>query len=341
MNYFEAIANLKKNGAASLYLINGEEAYLADKLEKAIIQTVFPGNDDDGLQVLNNDTGIDELVNAVESMPFFSEKNLIIIRNTNLFKERKNANDKQPNRNEEKLIDLLSNMPPYSILVLTTTEKIDKRRKLYKVIDKYGVNVEVMPIKARDIRDWLQSKLTEINREFSRTAYEYFIEATSVMAQISLGFLEQEIEKLTLYTDKQVIDRDDLKKVFASIPEVSIFAMLDAISEKNLKQALMLLEEQLIAGVHPLKMITMLSRHTRQLLQANVLLQDKCTARQIAEKLGVVPFIGEKLMNKSRRFKQSRLQQTLIDLADLDYRLKSGQADCAALEKIIINLCRE
>ena len=38
MNYFEAIANLKKKGLSSLYLISGEESYLANKFEKAVIK---------------------------------------------------------------------------------------------------------------------------------------------------------------------------------------------------------------------------------------------------------------------------------------------------------------
>ena len=33
MNYFEAIANLKKKELSSLYLISGEESYLANKFE--------------------------------------------------------------------------------------------------------------------------------------------------------------------------------------------------------------------------------------------------------------------------------------------------------------------
>lgn len=341
MNYFEAIANLKKKELSSLYLISGEESYLANKFEKAVIKKTFPGNNTDGVQILSTEASVDEIVNSVESMPFFSEKNLIIVRNSTLFKERKNANEKQANRNEEKLIQLFSDMPTYSILLLVTVDKIDKRRKLYKAIDKHGIHVEALPIKARDIKDWLQNKLYEIHREFSREAYEYFIEATSVMAQISLGYLEQEFEKLTLYTDKTRIEKEDLIKVFSSIPEVSIFAMIDAISEKKLKQALVLLEEQLIAGEHPLRLITMLSRHTRQLLQVNVLLRQGATSRQIAESLGVVPFIAERLMKKSRSFKQEVLQQVLIDLAEVDYQLKSSQADCIALERIIINLCSE
>ena len=339
MNYFEAIANLKKKGLSSLYLISGEESYLADQFEKTVIKKTFPGNNTDGVQILSSEASVDEIVNSVESMPFFSEKNLIVVRNNNVFKERKNSNEKQTNRNEEKLIQLFSDMPTYSILLLVTTDKIDKRKKLYKTIDKYGMHVEALPIKARDIKDWLQNKLSEIQREFSREAYEYFIEATSVMAQISLGFLEQEFEKLTLYTDRKRIEKEDLIKVFSSIPEVSIFAMLDAISEKNLKQALVLLEEQLTAGEHPLKLITMLSRHTRQLLQTNMLLEQGRASRQVAESLGVMPFIAEKLIKKSRHFRQEVLQETLIDLAEVDYQLKSSQTDCIALERIIINLC--
>lgn len=343
MTYLEIINAIEKGELKSVYLIAGEEMYLTSKIERAIRQKLLPAGSQDGLNILNGDVGIDELINLVDSVPFFGDRNVIIVRNTILFKERKKAADEEKSAastsQEEKLIKLLSDMPPYSVLILESGEKADKRRKLYKTIAKYGAVAEVLPIRAWEVRDWLNEKLLEMNRQFERAAYEYFLEATSMMHPISLSFLDQELDKLALYTENKVITKADLLKVLASIPEVSIFAMLDAISDKNTKKALLLLSEQLTAGEHPLKMITMLSRHTRQLWQAKLLADKGNNPKKIAESLGLVPFIAEKLTQKSRKFNETVLKNALVNLADADYRLKSGQADCVLLERIVIELC--
>lgn len=343
MTYLEMISAIKKGELKSVYLIAGEETYLTRKIEQAIRKKLLPDSNQDGLNILNGDVGIDELINLVDTVPFFGDRNVIIVRNTTLFKERKKAADEEKaaasNKQEEKLIALLADMPPYSVLILESGEKADKRRKLYKSIVKYGAVAEVSPIRAWEVREWLNEKLLEMNRQFERTTYEYFLEATSMMNPISLSFLDQELDKLALYTKKKIITKADLLQVLASIPEVSIFSMLDAISDKNVKKALLLLSEQLTAGEHPLKMITMLSRHTRQLWQAKLFADKGDSPKKIAESLGLVPFIAEKLTQKSRKFDEKVLKNALINLADADYRLKSGQADCALLERIVIELC--
>lgn len=341
MNYFEAIGEINKGAIQPIYLISGEETYLASKLEKKIVAKLLPEGQQDGLNVLNGDVEMDELINLIDTVPFFGERNVIVIRNTNLLKERKkNAdNENSSNRGEDKLIHLFSDMPPYSSLVLITPEKADKRRKLYKAIAKYGAVVEVLQIKAWEVKDWLQGKLNEIDRQFARDAFDYFLELTSVMNHISLGFLEQEIDKIALCSNKKVIVKQDLVESLASVPEVSIFAMLDAISDKKVKKALQLLSEQLAAGEHPLKIITMLSRHTRQLWQAKLLASKGHNSKMIAGDLGLLPMIAERLVNKSKNFNEEILKNTLLHLVDADYKLKSGQANCALLETIIIELC--
>lgn len=340
MNYFEAAAELKKNIVKPIYLISGEETYLASKLEKMIIDKVLPADERDNVMMCNPDMGIDELINMLESVPFFGGKNVLVMRNGNFFRERKKSVDQdKPNKNEEKLMQVLMNMPEYSMLILLTTEKADKRRKLYKTIAKFGAVVEVAALRAWDVKDWLNSRLREVDREFDRAAFEYFLEVTSVMNTISLGTLDQEVQKLLLYTDKKIITKDDLLQTMATSAEVSIFAMLDAISAKNIKKSLQLLSEQLTAGEHPLKLITMLSRHVRQLWQAKVFQAKGYASKQIASELGMVPFIAEKLVEKSKTFSVEKLEQAAIDLAEADFKCKSSQADCAMLDKIIIELC--
>lgn len=338
------MAAIKKGDLKSVYLIAGEETYLTEKVEKALLAKLLPGGAADGLQKFSGDIDLDELINLIDSAPFFTDRNVILVRGSNLFKEKKasaaGTQKAKPDKREARFLATISDMPPYSVLILETHEKADKRRKLYKAIDKYGAAVETEALHAWNISDWLQSKLFELGKQLDREAHAYLLEAIGAMQQISLGFLDQELSKLELYTDKKLITKEDLLQVLSGMPEVSIFAMLDAVSDKNIGKALHLLTEQLSAGVYPLNIAALLTRHVRQLWQAKTLEAKGYKGRQLAAPLGLVPFIAEKVGQKSRGFSEAALKRAMLDLAETDYKLKSGQAEPALLERIIIELCQ-
>lgn len=343
MKYAEAMAAIKKGDLQAVYLIAGAETYLAEKVAQALLDKLLPAGSKDGLQKFSGDIASDELINLIDSAPFFTERNVIWIRGTSLFKEKKSSSEAKtkakPNASEDRLIAALSDMPPYSVLILETHEKADKRRRLYKAIDKYGAAVEVDPIQAWNISDWLQGKLFELGKQLDKEAYAYLMDAIGVMQQISLGFLDQELSKLALYTDRKLITKQDLLQVLSGLPEVSVFAMLDAVSDRDIAKAMQLLAEQLAGGIQPLSIAALLTRHVRQLWQAKTLEDKGYKGKQLAAPLGLVPFIAEKVGLKSRNFSEARLKQAMLDLAEADYKLKSGQAEPAMLERIIIELC--
>lgn len=343
MNYGQAMAEIKKGSRHGVYLIAGEEQYLAEKVMQALLEKLLPAGDLEGLQKINGDIGLEELLNLIDSAPFFADRNVILVRNSQLFKEKKNAAGAKtkPSKLEERFMATLSDMPPYSVVIFQLSEKADKRRKLYKVIEKHGLVVEADPIPVWGIGDWLQSKLLELGKSLDREAYAYLLEGIGMMQKISLGFLDQELGKLALYTERKQITKDDLLMVLSGLPEVSAFAMLDAVSDKNVAKALRLLREQLAAGTYPLQLAALLTRHVRQLWQAKTLEARGCRGRQLAGPLGLVPFIAEKVGQKSRNFSEAALKAAMLDLAEADYLFKSGYADASLLEKIIIELCQQ
>jgi DNA polymerase-3 subunit delta len=218
---------------------------------------------------------------------------------------------------------------------------VDKRRKLFKVIEKHGIAVEVSHLKAKEVRSWLTVKLGELNKRMASDAMEYFLGIVSIMSKVSLGFLHNELEKIALFTaQKTLITQQDLVVIMSAIPEISVFAMIDAVSQKQVGKALQLIGEQLQAGEHPLKLISLLARQVRMMWQAKEMAERGYGSRDIADKLGLVPFIGEKMLKQSRNFTPATLKQTTIALASADHDLKSGRANGMILEEIIIGMCR-
>ena len=351
MNYGEFMAALRQHGLKHVYLLSGEESYYIDKAEKQLLKRLFPGGEreqQDALQRLDGDMDLDGLIGMMESAPFFADKNVVLLKNTRLFKEKKSGakeekagkkGKSQSEKQEERLLAAIGNMPEYSYIIFETPEKADKRRKLYKAVQAAGSVLEAEPVRAWTIGDWLKDRLLSLDKELDAEAYTYFMGAVSMMQQISLAYLDKEFEKLALYTAERRLTKKDLLQVFSSIPEVSGFSMLDAISAHDVKKALSLLDRQIQDGVYMPLLLGLLVRHVRQLWQAKTLMERGIRGRQLGGPLEMNPFIAEKLGRASQTFGEAALKRALLDLADADYYLKTGQAGPELLENVIIGLC--
>lgn len=338
MKYTDALKELQHKNLKSMYLIAGEETYLAEKYLKTLLNIINPTNDADSIQYFDGSSDLKAILQALDSSPFFSEKNIIIARDLKLLQDKLSEKDK---KDEKIFLDYLSTIPEYSILILRWQGKVDKRRKLIKSIEKIGTLVECEPLNYWNINEWLNNRLNELGLRFDREAYAYFIEAIKSMDKISLGFLEQELFKLTLYTEKKYIDRQLLEKVLSSIPEISAFSLWDALCAKNIALVLELFDIQRQSGIHPLRLLALLVRQVRQLWQVKVYLSERQNTRQIATALKLSPFITEKIIKQANNFTLKRIEQTLQDLADADYKLKTGSNEPALMENIFISFCQE
>ncbi|HWR41290.1 MAG TPA: DNA polymerase III subunit delta [Patescibacteria group bacterium] len=353
MDYKAAMDHIARETLRPVYLLHGEESYLLRRVSGAILdRTLTPEEREMNLTVLDRDPALSQLIGLLETAPFFGEKNVVLIRQSQLTaaarKERgedaaaggDDTGKPQSAAGEERLLKLLANMPECSMLILMTA-KADKRRKIYKTIEKYGMVVEAPPLKGKELRAWLTGRLAERKLKLAPDAAEYLLTAVSLMSQVSLDFIENELEKAALHqVGPGAVSLAALQQTLSAAPEISVFAMLEALSQKQLAEALGLLEAQLAAGEHPIKLLALLARQVRQLWQTRMLAGKGQGSREIAEYFRVPPFIGEKLLKQSRSFDGEKLKQALLELADADRDLKSGRASALALERIMIDLCR-
>ena len=333
------MAAIRKGELPHVFLLSGEEPYYIDKAKESLLGKLFPSGAGmaDALQKISGDMAIDDLLASIEAAPFFADKNVILIAGTNLFRESKAPADSKA---IEALVRQFGDMPPYSYLIFVAPYKADKRRKLYKALAKEGLVLESEPLRAWNIQDWLQGKMQAIHKQMDRDAYAYFAGAVSMMQQISLSYLDKEFDKLALFSKAPRITRAELIAVFSGLPEVSVFALLDAISARDGKKALMLLRRQLADGTYFTVLLALLTRHVRQLWQAKVLMAKGVRGRALAKPLELNPFIAEKLGRAAASFKEPVLKRAMLLLIDADYLLKTGQAGNELLEEAVITLCK-
>lgn len=344
MTVYELLQSFNKGKLHAVYLLFGEERYYARQVEKALIDAaLLPEDREMGLQIFDQDPSVSELLQMIESMPFFGGKNVIIIRDTKLFRAGKgNDAEEAADKTDPRLLDCLQHIPDYTHILFVTGDKVDKRRKLYKAVEKAGAVVELVPLKTREARVWVQERLRESGKSIIPEALDYLMTGISFMPQISMGFLDQETQKIVLHSgERQRITLEDIKASIAGIPEINIFAMIDAMSQKNIRLALKLLDEQLATGEPPMRILMLFARQTRSLLYVKELASEGRTTQDIAKSLGLHPFIAEKMLSQTHRFTESKLKQIIMRISDVDRAIKSGRAGNVSLEGIVIEMCKD
>lgn len=347
MNYTTAMEQIAAGRIAPVYLLYGEETYLVHELEKRLIDALLPSGERElGLTILDSDPSPDGLSRLVETTPFFTDKNVIVLRGTSFFRTKKGASQTEEAESSvenvdvisESMLKLIASIPDYSYLVFVAGDKVDKRKKLFKAVEKYGVVVELAALKARDVRPWIITQLAKMNKKMTTEAQEHLLAIVSIMPQVSLGFLASELEKVALFSGKrETISHEDLIKTLSHVPEVSVFVMLEALSQKQTAKAIELLSDQLTSGDYPLPL---LAWQVRMLWQAKWLSKQGYDPHEIASELKVSPFVGEKLLRQSRSFSAEKLQEGLLRLANADRDMKVGKADGRVLEQFVIELCQ-
>ena len=86
--------------------------------------------------------------------------------------------------------------------------------------------------------------------------------------------------------------------------------------------------------------MTLLVNHVRRLLRAKYFIAQGVTGRKLGEPLEMNPYIAQKLGDTAKGYSEQILEEVFIELAEADFKLKTGRAGVEVLERIIFKLCK-
>lgn len=329
MKFKDFMAELDKD-LKNVYLLCGEETFYIDKAREKIFSRLQVAKSDVVTFDFAEKIPLPDIVNAIDSAPLFNPQNVVLVKNASFL----SAEGKS-----ERLESVLQFMLPTNFVIFIV-KSADKRRKLYKVISKVGAVLEAEPLRSWQLDEWLNEKLQSIEKVMYSDARKYFMERVGILPEISLWYLENELDKISLAVKGQEIKVEHLRRLLTELPEVSNFALTDAIDARKAKAAVQILRTWLRdRNKFPLVIIVLVN-HIRQLIRAKFFIKKGVKGRALGEPLELNPFIAQKVGEKSATYPQKLLEEVFLDLADADFKMKVGRAGIEVLEKIVIKLCR-
>lgn len=315
--------DIKTGQLKQIYLLYGEESYLVRQYRDRLLAAMLG----DGSQMnLNRYEGkgvsVEEVIDMAETMPFFSDRRVIILEDTELFKG-----------GGEKLSEYLK-APAESSSFILVERDVDKRSSLYKTVKKYGYAAEFGRQDKGMLQKWVAGILKREKKQITLQTLEVFLESCGD----NMENIQRELEKLLSYTmGKDVVTTEDVRAICVPQIQDNIFKMVEAIADGNSERALGLYYDLLALREPPMRILALIGRQFNLLLQVKELVQKGYPQAQIAEKTGLRDFVVRKYMKQAAGFKGPFLRQALEDCAGADYDIKSGKmADQLSVELLIV-----
>jgi len=319
--------HIKAGSFKPFYLLYGSEGYLKKLYREKLKAAILGENNDINYSYFDGkDLNLKEVIEVSQTLPFFCDRRLIIIENSNLFKTSSD------------LCDMLHDTPDSTILLFVENE-VDKRNKLFKMVKDQGNVSEMNGLDGKNLKLFVVSLLEQGGKHITENLVTYFLDKTGT----DMENICNEVEKIISYTmDRDVITAQDIDAVVTIQTIGKIFQMIDAIGSKQQNKALAMYYDLLSLREKPMSILFLIIRHFNILLQVKDLQGRSYNPTTISEMVGIPPFAASKYLNQSKNFTSKRLKEALEFGVDTEEQIKTGRMiDKIGIELFIITFSKK
>ncbi len=330
---------LKDNKLNSMYLLYGEETFLLETCLKKI-KHIF-GELVKGINYIEiDDTNFSELIQDLETPAFGFNKKLIVVKNVGLFKrevKKKGATFAETRELLEKYIKENKDIIKESVILVFIEESVDKI-KLLNTVEEFGAvvcNFEYQ--KPAQIIARLKGICKAYNVNVEESTLKYLIEGSLTGMQDLINEIRKQIEYAGSggTITKESIDLLAVKQI-----DSVIFDLTDNLGKKNIKEALIILNNLIYAKEPLQKILITLYNHFKKIYIVKLAMEQN---RNVTEALNLKPnqtFLVNKYRGQSNFFSKDELKSILDELIKLDSNYKVGLIDLkVGLESILCRYC--
>lgn len=259
----------------------------------------------------------DDLLEDLQTVSFFAEKKVIIIRN---FQEVEKADEYVLNR----YLAYFEKPNPDVITVIMLSELLPDTTPLGKALFKYAYIEKVKDMDKKDYPEFVRNLFRKYNYTITDDAVEALLERTN----LDFNAIHQEAEKLMLfaYDTKEINERAVMLLVSRNLEE-NIFELTNALLSKNQTKTIEIFYDLVARNEDPLRILNNIVAKVRELMHTKLLLDKGYRQDQIAEHFHIKSGRAYYLVKNAQSIPFNQLENHLKKLSKLDYDIKSGKID--------------
>ncbi len=334
MDIQKALSAIRKGTVQPVYLVLGQERYLADSFRREIVKAAL-SDDEIEFNLAHFDLKETPVSLALEdalSIPFFGDYRIVFLDNPSFLTGEKKASDVE--HNMEEFAAYLEQPSPSTILVIMAPyEKLDERKKIVKKLKATSEIIDVSRMNEKTVKDYTQKYLSNEGYEISQEAFDLLLRLTDM----ELSKVMMELPKLLLYSsDTKSITKKAVEDLVPKSLENNIFDMVTFVMSGKTEQALVLYQDLILQGEETIKINAILVGQFRLLVQAKILMDLGYQQKNIAEVLKIHPYRVKLAMQQARGFQLNLLGKVLDELVENEFKMKTGQMEKELLFELFI-----
>jgi len=302
---------IKKGQISPIYFLYGEEAYFIDKISDFIGAKVLTEEEKGFNQMVlyGKDVSIDDIVGNAKRYPMMAERQVVIVKEA-----------QHLSRTIEDLCAYAENPQQTTVLVICYKyKKLDKRKKLHKIIKKNGVIFESKKLYENQVSDWLRKHLLGNGYTISHKASLLLIEYLGT----DLGKISKELEKLKLVLPKETeINPQHIEEHIGISKDYNNFELKRAIGDRDIVKATKIIN---YFAQNPkdnpfILTITLLHSFFTQLLQYHGLSDH--SPKNVASTLRINPYFVKEIQTAARNYPMKKVSAIISSLREMDLKGK-------------------
>lgn len=321
-------SEIEQQAFKRIYLLFGKEHYLLKENRERLLKAlgVTDRKDMNFTLLSEKDFNVPTLISDSDTLPFFADRRVILVEESGYFKGNKKEKDR--------LVKYIPDIPETTVIVFVESE-VDKRDKLYKAVTKNGTAEEFLIGDQNEMLRWIGGRLSADGIQMRRDAWnEFYLRCGS-----SMDLMDAEYQKLSAYCwEKKQIEKSDVEAICANASETKIFALSDAISERNAARVFDVYHDMLRQNEKAPGILALIQRQLMQLYDLKLMDKDGVSFADKKKNLGIsYDFIIRKLETYQKRFKEDELRRLLRKAADYEEDFKSGRIEDSIAVELLLN----
>lgn len=326
----------KGTSVAPLYYLYGDDPYQVRELVEYLVGLVQSAFRDFNLhQVTGGEASGEQIAGMAQQLPVMDERCVILVREASQLSKS----------DWDGLQAYLEDPSPTTCLVFVDSSNdasLDGRTKVGKILRSAAVACQ-KPYENK-IPQWLQDRAKEYHLRLHRHAIERLMDLLGT----ELSALDNALQRLSLYLGGAGdVSVDLVNEVISADRNYNVFELVSFVGSRQFEKALRFLRGAMQKGEAPLKLLTMLAKMFRELLQARVLWDQGQQSISAYDR-----FINPKLqykreerirefMGQVRCFSRKELIKVMRLMHETDLALKStsGLTPDMLMERLLFEMC--
>ncbi|MBN2008413.1 DNA polymerase III subunit delta [candidate division KSB1 bacterium] len=323
------INDISKGKIAPVYLLHGEEKFSLDEVAAKIIDACI----DESVKDFNfdifygseSDSG--KILDVAKSYPMMAQRRTVVVKEANKLAAAHLG-----------YLAAYAESPVKTTCLILIFPVSGSKGKAFAALKKNAVECEFKQLYDSQVPDWINEYVTQLGREINAQAVYYL---HGFVGNSKLNIVN-ELEKVFLNIgDRKKIELNDVQEIVGFSRGYNVFHLQDAIGEKNLSKALLIIDELLEHGENTMTIIIRLANHFSNLLKLNELLRQRKSDKEIQQLTGLNFYFLKNIKSQATRFNRQKIMRNFQLLEEADYQLKtSAQPVNHVMQLLVYQLIR-